>query len=155
MPMQTSNAFPVARSVAICAVVMTLVTSASAQVASAQAYKLIVNDANHASGISSSEVAQIFMKKKTDWPSGEAVIPVDQSANSPSRVAFSKDVLHRDVMAMKLYWQQQMFAGRANAPDEKASDAVVVAYIKDNPGAIGYVSSAASTTGVKVLVIHE
>ena len=129
------------------------VALAAARDAHAQAYKVIVNEANATSGESAAEVAQLFMKKKTTWTGGTPVVPVDLTAESATRAAFSKEVLGKDVAAMKLYWQQQMFAGRGTAPDEKASDAAVIAFVKENPGAIGYVSGAAATAGVKVLTV--
>ena len=122
----------------------------SASTARAQEYTVIVNEANPVAAMPASEIAQLFLKKKTKWPSGVAVAPVDQSSGR-IRAAFSQEVLGRDVSAVRAYWQQQIFSGRSTAPDEKPSDAAVIAFVKENLGAIGYVSSTAPTTGVKVL----
>ena len=37
---------------------------------------------------------------------------------------------------------------------EKAGDAAVIAFVKANPGAIGYISAGVSTDGVKLLSIR-
>jgi ABC-type phosphate transport system substrate-binding protein len=100
--------------------------------ARAQDYKVIVNEANPVSTMTAPEVAQIFLKKKTTWPSGTPAVPVDQTSGR-ARAAFSQEVLGRDIAAMRLYWQQQVFSGRATAPDEKPSDAAVMAVVRDNP----------------------
>jgi hypothetical protein len=40
-------------------------------------------------------------------------------------------------------------------PPEKASDAEIVAFVRDTPGAIGYVWSGADASGVKVVAITD
>lgn len=125
---------------------------AVARTAHAQDYKLVVNEANPTSSIAASDIAQIFLKRKTVWPSGSPAVPVDQSSGR-ARAAFSQEILGRDIASMRLYWQQQVFSGRSTAPDEKPSDATVVAFVRDNANAVGYVSGSAQTTGVKVLTV--
>jgi ABC-type phosphate transport system substrate-binding protein len=125
-------------------------SAVGAKAARAQEYSVIVHESNPASTMTPSEMAQLFLKKKTKWPSGIAVVPVDQSSGK-AREAFSREVLGRDVSAVRAYWQQQIFSGRSTAPEEKTSDAAVIAFVKDTPGAIGYVSSSAPMVGVKVL----
>ena len=125
---------------------------AGARTAHAQDYKLVVNEANPTASLAAADVAQLFLKKKTVWPSGTPAVPVDQSSGR-ARAAFSQEVLGRDIASMRLYWQQQVFSGRSTAPDEKPSDATVVAFVRDNAGAVGYVSGSAQTAGVKVLTV--
>ena len=64
-------------------------------------------------------------------------------------------VLGKTVSAVKSYWQQQIFAGREVPPVEKTSDAEVIAFVKANRGAVGYVSDTAAVTGVRVLRVDE
>lgn len=120
----------------------------------AQSYKVIVNSANSVSSLSAKEVSDFFLKKKTKWASGDKVIPVDLNSNSSSRADFSKSIHKKSVNAVQSYWQQYVFAGKGTPPVEKKSDAEVVEYVKRNSGAIGYVSSGASTDGVKVVTVN-
>ena len=122
--------------------------------ASAQSYKIIVNEANATASISKSDASDIFLKKKTKWDDGSKVIPVDQDARSAAREAFSQDVHGRGVGAIRSHWQQAAFSGAGTAPLERGSDADVVAFVKSNPGAVGYVSAEANTDGVKVLTVN-
>jgi ABC-type phosphate transport system substrate-binding protein len=57
--------------------------------------------------------------------------------------------------AIDQYWTQSVFSGRAVPPPEKRSDADVVAFVRENPGAIGYVSQGASIDGVKRVTVKE
>jgi ABC-type phosphate transport system substrate-binding protein len=123
--------------------VLGLALAASASSAQEGEFKLVVSASSNVSSLTKEEAAQYFLKKKTTWPGGQSVQPVDQTDGSPVRRAFSKAVLNKDVGAVRSYWQTQIFAGRDVPPPEKASDAAVLAFVEANPGAIGYVSAGA------------
>ena len=103
-------------------------------------YKVVVNSANGVSSMSKDDVAKLFLKKVTTFPGGQAAVPVDLAKDSAVRKAFSTAVLGKEVNAVDSYWQQALFSGRATPPAEKASDADVLAFVRSNPGAIGYVA---------------
>ena len=69
----------------------------------------------------------------------------------PHGLDYARDVLEKAGMsrisAVESYWQQQIFAGKEVPPAAKPSDEEVLAYVRSTPGAIGYVSAGASTTG--------
>jgi ABC-type phosphate transport system substrate-binding protein len=121
--------------------------AAAPRAASAQGFVVIVNAAADAS-LSKDEVSKAFLKK------GSALVPVDQSKGAAVRDAFSKAVLGRPASAVATYWQQQIFAGKDVPPPEKGSDADVVAFVKANPKAIGYVSAGAELAGVKAVTVQ-
>ena len=117
----------------------------------AQSYKVIVNADNAVASLTKKEVSDIFLKKHIKWQSGEAIVPVDLSSKSSVREDFSNQVHGKSVSAVKSYWQQFVFAGKGTPPVEKNSDAEVIEYVKNNPGAIGYVSAGANVSGLKVI----
>jgi ABC-type phosphate transport system substrate-binding protein len=119
----------------------------------AQEFKVIVNSANATTELPAAAVSKIFLKEAAKFPNGSAAVPVDQGKASPVRAAFTKAVIGRAVSAVETYWQQQIFSGKEVPPASKPSDDEVIAFVKANPGAIGYVSAAASTAGVKVVEI--
>lgn len=128
--------------------------AAVARPAAAQGYAVIVNDANAASTMSANEVSQLFLKQVTRWPNGQTAVPVDQADNSAVREAFSQAVHRRSTSAVEAFWQRQIFSGRAVPPVKKASDDEVVAFVRANPNAVGYVSpGAALGAGVRRLRI--
>lgn len=116
-------------------------------------YQVIVNSANPTPSLTHDQLRKIFLKKMVKWDSGTPIVPVDQLANSPVRAVFTKIVHEKTVAAISSYWQQQIFAGRDVPPAEKSGDAAVVAFVKANPGAIGYVTGGTSGDGIKVLNI--
>lgn len=123
----------------------------AASPAAAQEFKVIVNSANTAGDIPASVVGKIFLKEVTKFPNGSAAVPVDLNKASAARAAFSKAVVGRPVAAVETFWQQQIFSGKEVPPPSKATDDEVIAFVKANPGAIGYVSAGAGTAGVKVI----
>jgi len=114
-------------------------------------FHLIVNPTNPATTVDRAFVAQAFLKKVRHWPDGQTILPVDLTRDSAVRRQWSLELLGRSVEAVKNYWQQLIFAGRDLPPPELPSDNDVVTYVLHNPGAIGYVSGAASLHGAKVL----
>lgn len=119
-----------------------------------QSFKVVVNTANNTSSLSAKDVSDMFMKKKAKWTDGTTVAPVDLNSNSSVRASFSQKIHGKATSAIRSYWQQAAFSGAGTAPPEKSSDSEVIEYVKKNPGAIGYVSSDASTAGVKTISVN-
>lgn len=118
-------------------------------------FYVIVNSANPVSSMEAKDVSKLFLKKMTAWPTGQSVLPVDQPENSSAREQFSKEVHGKTAASLKAYWQQQIFSGRNIPPLEKSSDSEVIAYVKNNPNAIGYVLAQPAEGGIKVLKINR
>ena len=133
-------------------VALLLVGSAAA--ARAQGYKVIVNSTNPATRLSKSQVAALFLKKTDRWSSGAAVVPVDLKDDAPTREAFSKKVLGKSTTSVIAYWNQMVFSGRNIPPSQRPSDAEVIAFVRSNPGAIGYISDSAPASGVAVVTVE-
>lgn len=114
---------------------------------------VIVNNANPVTSMEKADVSKIFLKKVSRWSNGQPTQPVDLPEASGARAQFSSQILAKTVSAVSAYWQQQIFAGKELPPLTKASEAEVIAYVKANPNAIGYVSAASATSEVKVLAL--
>jgi ABC-type phosphate transport system substrate-binding protein len=83
-------------------------------------------------------------------------MPVDQEKDALVREAFSNAILGRSPSQMESFWQQQIFSGKDVPPAKRKSDAEVIEFVSENPGAIGYVSASASLGGgVKALAVSE
>jgi len=113
-----------------------------------QPFVMIVHPSNPASELTRGEVSDIFLKHTTEWPTRVPVHPVDQAQASATRHAFSRAVFGKDVQS---YWYQQLYAGRSVPPLEVPDDGAVVAAVRDDPGAIGYIASGPLPVGVKAV----
>ena len=99
------------------------------------------------------KLSALFLGEVTKWPDGTRVLPVDAAQGSTLRESFSRSVHGRGAAAIKNYWLQQIFSGRGLPPPERPDDEGVLAYVRNNPGAVGYVSADRPTEGVSVLEI--
>lgn len=117
-------------------------------------YKLIVHDDNPTTSLTRAEVARMFLKKVSAWPDKKAIVPVDQERTSPVRQRFSADVHQKDPDQVSAYWQVLVYSGRDVPPRILKSDEDVVAFVRSNPGGLGYVAAETKLTGVKVVSIR-
>src|SRR5258705_1697037 len=116
--------------------------------ASAQAYVVVVNEAGPAS-LTKDDISRIFLKKNTQ------MMPVDQDKEAKVRSAFTKAVLGRPLPAIISYWQQQIFSGGDSPPVETGSDSEVLAFVRGNPKAIGYVAAGTELgAGVRAITVQ-
>jgi ABC-type phosphate transport system substrate-binding protein len=119
-------------------------------------FVVVVNAANPVNALTGDALSKLFLKKTARWGNGEDATPVDLSEGAAAREAFSQDVFHKSVDAIKSYWQSLIFSGRGVPPVELASDDAVLAYVRANSGAIGYVSAhAALGAGVRRVTLSN
>jgi ABC-type phosphate transport system substrate-binding protein len=121
----------------------------------AGSFTVVVNAANPTVSLTADEISKMFFKKTLRWSDGEKVLPVDLSEQSPVRESFSAQIHGRPTAAVKAYWQKMIFSGRDVPPLEKPSAEDALAYVRANPGAIGYVAAGTNLgNGVKALNVR-
>ena len=134
------------------AVAGTLVFLSSAGEAQ-DAYRVIVNPANRIASLSTAQLSKFFLEN-TAWDDGQPVLPVDLTPDAQLREVFSKDVHRMTSAAVTERWRPIAAAG-GRAPLVVATDADVIQYVRLKLGAIGYVSSTADVSAVKVVPIER
>jgi ABC-type phosphate transport system substrate-binding protein len=133
----------------------TLITAAPGMRAQeADAFRVVVHPDAPVQTLTTGELSQVFLKRKTRWEDGTRAVPVDQAAGSRARDAFVRVVFDRSPTAMAAYWQQQIFSGRGVPPPELAGDQAVVEYVASHPGAIGYVAPGVAVRGVRIVEVR-
>ncbi len=95
-------------------------------------------------------IAAIYLLRITTWPDGTHIVPVNREATSAVRAIFTADVLGEDNSSLAAYWSEMHFSGKA-PPVVQESEAAMLAFVRNVPGAIGYVSDTTRPQGVKVL----
>jgi hypothetical protein len=112
--------------------------------------KVIANSSVGASSVSADELKGVFLATKTSLSDGSHVEPVLLKSGA-THEAFVKQYLGKTDAALETYYRSLVFTGKGSMPKALASDAEVVGYVAKTKGAIGYVSAAASTEGVKAI----
>lgn len=128
----------------------TLIFAATALLSAADV-KVIANNSVAATSISASDLKDVFLLDK-DSLGGNHVEPVLQNAG-PAHEAFLKAYIGKPNPVLQAFYRSLVFTGKASMPKVTAADAEAVAYVARTKGAIGYVTNAASTAGVKTLEV--
>ena len=132
---------------------MLVMLSAAAAGADEPAFRVVVHRDNPMTSITRAELSAIYMKRMRNWRDGRAIVPVDQPSSSRARELFSRAVHGKNVAYVTRYWQRLIFSGRGIPPRQLQGDAAVLALVKNNRDAIGYIAPETPTNGVKVLQV--
>ena len=116
--------------------------------------RIIPNPSVRAEAISASEIKSVFLEERNSLRDGTHVEPV-LSKGGPAHAAFLKEYLGLNDNALQNYYRSLVFTGKGSMPKILHSDEEVVAYVAKTRGAIGYVSSTATVSGVKTLAVYQ
>jgi hypothetical protein len=134
---------------------MAVAVSPTSTAGTSSGFAIVINAKNSTGELSTEALSRIFMKKTKSWGDGIPILPVDLGGSSKTRKAFSVAVHGRSASAVKNNWQRQVFTGRGTPPPELQSEDDVVAYVRFNKGAIGYVSTNTALDGVRIVTLTD
>jgi len=117
-------------------------------------FKVIVNPDNRIEEVDREFLRDAYLKKATEWASGESVRPVDLAAKYPARDRFTEQVIRKTSAQLRTYWNQQIFSGKGVPPPEAESTADAIAYVLANRGGVGYLPVDADPGRAKVIRIR-
>jgi ABC-type phosphate transport system substrate-binding protein len=86
------------------------------------------------------ELGRIFKKETTRWPDGTPIVPVEVGGTAPTRSSFYRATLKLVVGDVTAYWINQAMTTGNNPPKIFSSDGLVMRYVGQTPGAVGFVS---------------
>jgi ABC-type phosphate transport system substrate-binding protein len=103
------------------------------------------------SSITVEQLADIFTLKKNAWANRIQMVPVNREATSLEREKFSEQVFNLPPQELSDYWNRLRFQGKL-PPVIQTSDQAVLSFVRNVPGAIGYINANQSPKGVKILL---
>ena len=101
--------------------------------------------------ISVQQLADIYLLKQTFWADKTPVVPVNREALSAERGKFSEGVFNLSPQELAEYWNRLRFQGKA-PPLVQTSDQAVLGFVRNVPGAIGYINADQVPAEVKILM---
>ncbi len=140
--MTTASKFIVSLAVAA----LTFVSVASAEVV------LIANPSVQEDALPSRDVKDIFLGARSRLAAGP-VTPV-LLREGATHDEFLTTQIGRSPVQFQTHWRNIVFTGKGKALASFESESAVVDYVKSTSGAIGYVSAATPTDGVKVVKVE-
>jgi ABC-type phosphate transport system substrate-binding protein len=131
-----------------------LVASASIFLVPAKAQVIVIaNPSVKTSEVSKNDLKDVFTGGATSLKNGSLVMPV-LLKGGPANNEFLAAYIGKPDAAFKASWRSLVFSGQASMPKMLDSEAAMVAYVAQNPGAVGYIGKATAHDGVKVLSVR-
>jgi len=113
---------------------------------------VIVNSKSGIDKLSRDEVANIFLGRSRQLPSGLPALPVDLPATHPDKARFYHQSVNKELAEINSYRARLFFSGRGNPPILAASAEDLLEIVGINPGAIGYLERSRIDSRVKVVL---
>lgn len=128
-----------------CALVLMAIPANSGQPA-----LVICNSSVPHDSLSSGDIQQIFLGRKTRWADDQKISFV-LLKEGEIHAEFLKTYLSRTPSQYQAFWRKMVFTGQSGLPPSFSTPEEVLNYVAGTPGAIGYVPAGLSHKGVKVV----
>lgn len=103
-------------------------------------------------GLTSAQLADIYLGRTNRLPDGTPVQPCDLPEGLPLRDEFYNRVVGKSSAQVKAYWSKLIFTGRGRPPREASSSQDAKRLVAENPGLLCYIDR--SQVDGTVTVVH-
>ena len=131
---------------------LALAVAALAPLAHADFY-LIVQAANPQPALTQREAVGMFMGRNRAFHSGEVAQVYDLPRDSTQRAEFYQRLTGMGPAQINSYWARLMFSGQTMPPYAVQDEAAMVAVVKSNATAIGWVRKEPNDKALRVLLV--
>ncbi len=131
---------------------LALAVAALAPLAHADFY-LIVQAANPQPVLTQREAVGIFMGRNRAFHNGEVAQVYDLPRDSAQRAEFYQRLTGMGPAQINSYWARLMFSGQTMPPYAVQDEAAMLAMVKSNANAIGWVRKEPSDKALRVLLV--
>ena len=135
-----------------CAYMLGLGTLFACAGARAQDVVIVANKGVGFSQITQTQLRDIFTGTRSRFGDGTSAIPVILKGG-PVHEVFLRNHLGEGPAEFRTRWRKAVFTGQGAMLKECNSEAALLDYVANTPGAIGYVSRVSGSDGVKVLIV--
>ncbi len=129
---------------------ISLAVSSALACAQVHADEIVVIGNGNVPKMDAATVQKVYTGKFTSV-SGVSVTPVGLKPGTATRNRFLQDFLNQDEEKYTAYWTVRRYIGKGAPPTELASAVDVINYVKNTPGALGYIIEAELTPGLNVI----
>jgi ABC-type phosphate transport system substrate-binding protein len=120
--------------------------------ANAQDVVVVANMGVSISQIDSLQLREIFTGVRSRFKDGSRAIPVVLKGG-PAHEVFLHHYVGQEPDQFRILWRKAVFTGQGAMLKEFPSEAALLDYVAETPGAIGYVSRVIPKDSVKVLAV--
>ena len=115
---------------------------------------IIVNKENTVDKLSTGEVKLYWLRKiKKRWPDiNKNIKPADRKSKCAEQDTFYSSVLGMSASDVETYFTQKQYESAEKPQDKFTSDAGIIDFVANEPGAIGFVNASSLTAEAKASV---
>lgn len=99
------------------------------------------------------ELKKLYLGSNLTNPSGKRIVPLNQTTQSPERVAFDALVLGMSPQDAAKYWIDRKIRGQSGAPEGVGSDELLQRIVIQREHSVAYVRFEQLLDGVRVISI--
>lgn len=121
---------------------------------SAGAVEIIAHKGVATSRLSVANARAIFGMRQVKWPDGGLIRVFVLSDNHVLHAAVCKERLNLFPYQLRQSWDRLVYSGMAQAPEEVATEAELIARVAATPGAIGYANRVQNNEKIRVLYVE-
>lgn len=114
---------------------------------------LVAHPGVSADALDKGAVQKIFLGKTSTWDDGTRVV-LSMLKGGDVSDAFLKANVKKSPKQFSTFWKKAVFSGTGEMPATFATEAELVAFVAETPGAVGYIDDATAHDGVKVIAIN-
>ena len=111
-----------------------LISLSSFHARSANSIVVVANTQDTSITLSRQEIRNLFMGGALSYDLRAIALPPENQ----TRVLFNTKVVGLTESRIQSYWAQMRFSGRKTPPTELTSETLVIEYLQNHPGTIGY-----------------
>lgn len=120
----------------------------------ANGYVIIANPNIDLEQVDLNSLRDIYLGKIKRWDDGSTVQPVYVTRGDAHK-EFLSEVVNKTPAQFRTYWKRAVFTGGRAGFKKVGSEEELVEYIRDNEGAVGYISADFEAEGVKVIGVQR
>ena len=116
-------------------------------------FYVVAQAGNPNPALTQKEAVNLFMGRSRAFANGEFALIFDLPRDSPKRAAFYRSLTGMSLAQVTSYWSRLMFSGQSSPPQPLPDEATMIEIVKHNPNAIGWLSTAPSDKGLRILLV--
>lgn len=98
------------------------------------------------------EVLALYTGRTRTLPGGDPASPLDQQRDGAARASFYQALTGMDIARINSYWARLHFTGQVQPPQAVGDDNAVIARLRVDPSAIGYLTREPQDPTVRVVL---
>jgi len=102
--------------------------------------------------VAQKDLLALYTGRSRTVPGSDVVTPLDQARDGAPRAAFYQAVTGMDIARINSYWARLHFTGQVQPPLAVGDDDAVLARLRGDPSAIGYVLREPKDPAVRVVL---